>query len=79
VSRARVFLLAACWVAFAGGCGTDCRAECEKVEDQLRDIFGFESPCTEPDWDEADSCEACDATLMRLYRLEVEGGICELE
>jgi hypothetical protein len=60
-----------------GGCsGVDCRASCEASRGELRSVFGIQDPCTEPEWDEADTCEECDQLLLELY--EVRGrSFCE--
>jgi hypothetical protein len=64
-------------LASSAGCGTDCRAECEQRADELVNVWGIERPCTEPAWDDADDCEACDATLEELYGLTPDRSLCE--
>ncbi len=60
-----------------GDDGVDCRAQCEKVADDLVSVFLISAPCTEPAWDGADSCGACDRTLQELYSVVPDTPLCE--
>lgn len=61
------------------GCGTDCRAECEKAADELRTVFGIENPCTGAAWDQGDSCEDCDRILQEQYAIVPQTSLCDAE
>lgn len=75
----RGIVLAAALALGGVGCGTDCRAECEKVADELRSSFAVESPCTEAAWDRGDSCEDCDRILEEQYDVVPEGSLCDAD
>lgn len=71
-------IIAVCLVITATiGCGTDCRSECEAIADELVSVWGISSPCTEPEWDDAEDCAACDRTLEQLYGLTSSPPLCE--
>ena len=59
------------------GCETTCRAECERAAEELRTVFAIEAPCTEPEWDEATSCEECDRLLAELYSVLPDVPLCD--
>lgn len=63
------------------GCngGVDCRTQCMKVADELTSVFGASEPCTESEWDGAETCAECDQLLLELYSVVPENSICDVE